>query len=59
MPIVLVQRGGRMLEKPWEGERACPCGGAGMPCPNCNMTDNEPRTPEGFRTDVDKKGWRH
>ena len=48
-------------DKPWEGEHACPCGGAGMPCRNCNMSgdDEDPRLPEGFRTDADKKGWRH
>ena len=31
-------------DKPWEGEHACPCGGAGMPCRNCNMSgDDETR----------------
>ena len=46
-------------EKPWEGEHAC--GGAGMPCPNCNASDEEAalRPPKGFRTIFDKKGWRH
>jgi hypothetical protein len=24
---------------PWEGERACQCGGAGMSYPYCNVTD--------------------
>src|ERR1700754_1750126 len=23
-------------ERSWEGEHACTCGGAGMPCPRCN-----------------------
>jgi hypothetical protein len=48
-------------EKPWGGEHACGCGGAGMPCPNCNVSgdDSSPRPPKGFRTEFDKKGWRH
>jgi hypothetical protein len=42
--------------KPWEGERACNCGGAGAPCPWCNQSDAEhpPRMPDGF----DEKGQR-
>ena len=45
----------------WEGGNACTCGGAGMPCPRCNATlENEtPRLPAGFKTEFDKKGWRH
>jgi hypothetical protein len=48
-------------EKPWDGEHACRCGGAGMPCPNCNPADERtaPRPPKGFRVVLDKKGWRH
>jgi hypothetical protein len=44
--------------KPFDGERACTCGGAGMPCPNCNPAEEGtvPRQPKGSRTDVDKKG---
>jgi hypothetical protein len=47
--------------RPWLGDRACDCGGAGMPCPACNTPDNDdpPRPPEGFKTEVDKDGWRH
>jgi hypothetical protein len=43
--------------KPWEGLRACSCGGAGAPCPWCNPSDAEhpPRMPDGF----DEKGRRH
>jgi len=26
-------------DTPWEGEHACKCGGAGMPCPKCNPSD--------------------
>src|SRR5262249_33759713 len=26
-------------ERPWEGSHACGCGGAGMPCPICNPSD--------------------
>ena len=48
-------------EKPWEGEHACTCGGAGAPCPECNRGNDEdaPRMPSGFRTVFDLKGWRH
>ena len=48
-------------DRPWEGPRACNCGGAGAPCPACNAAgDGEvPRMPEGFRVEVDKDGWRH
>jgi hypothetical protein len=48
-------------ERPWDGPHACSCGGAGAPCPNCNVpVDGEPpRMPEGFRTEVNKDGWRH
>jgi hypothetical protein len=43
---------------PWEGPSACGCGGAGAPCPDCNV-DNPPQLPAGFKVDADKKGWRH
>jgi hypothetical protein len=48
-------------EQPWEGEFACPCGGAGMPCRHCSMSgqDEEPELPAGFETDVKKKGLHH
>ena len=45
-------------DRPWEGERACTCGGAGEPCPDCNKTE-PPRMPQGFKIDADKKGWRN
>jgi hypothetical protein len=47
--------------QPWEGPHACDCGGAGMPCATCNMSDEgtSPRLPDGFKTDIDKDGWRH
>jgi hypothetical protein len=47
--------------RPWQVQHACPCGAAGMPCPNCNVpTDGKrPRMPEGFETDAAKDGWRH
>jgi hypothetical protein len=40
---------------PWAGASACGCGGAGMPCPACNVpADGErPRLPAGFMTDID------
>ena len=25
--------------RPWDGSNACGCGGAGMPCPDCNPFD--------------------
>ena len=48
-------------DRPSESERACPCGGAGAPCPRCNAADGDtpPRLPKGDRTVFDKKGWRH
>src|SRR3979490_1165285 len=48
-------------DRPFEGERDGACGGRGMPCPQCNASDDdtEPRAPKGFKTEVDKKGWRH
>jgi len=44
--------------RPWDGAQACGCGAAGAPCPWCNEGD-PPRMPEGFKTEVDKDGWRH
>jgi len=31
------------------------------PCPVCNRVEGDevPEMPEGFRVDVDEKGWRH
>jgi hypothetical protein len=42
-------------ECPWEGEHACGCGGAGMPCPICNPSDKltPPKMPPGFVDDDD------
>ena len=46
-------------DRPWEGPRACTCGGAGMPCPVCN-TKEPPEMPAGFRVTIDSsKGPRH
>jgi hypothetical protein len=41
-------------DRPWDGPNACFCGGAGMPCPNCNASgpDKRPRLPAGFEPDV-------
>jgi hypothetical protein len=41
--------------KPWHGPRACGCGGAGVPCPKCNVAnaDNPPRLPADFETLAD------
>ncbi|WP_271604939.1 hypothetical protein [Bradyrhizobium sp. CCBAU 11434] len=48
-------------DRPWEGPRARGCGGAGAPCPACNIpADSEtPRILEGYRVELDKDGWRH
>ena len=48
-------------DAPWDGEQACICGGAGMPCPQCNPSDlsHPPRPPAGTHIEFDKDGWRH
>ena len=35
---------------PWEGSRACGCGGGGAPCPDCSPSDvdNPPRMSPDF-----------
>jgi hypothetical protein len=33
--------------RPWGGAHACECGGAGMPCPECNSGE-PPRLPTVF-----------
>jgi hypothetical protein len=45
-------------DTPWEGPHACTCGGAGMPCPRCNLSDQEtpPRLPNGFKVDIESDG---
>jgi hypothetical protein len=37
-------------DRPWEGPKACGCGGAGEPCPDCNKAapDEMPVLPKGF-----------
>ncbi len=42
---------------PFTGDNDC-CGGAGMPCKECNDSDyeNEPRMPEGFQVFANKNG---
>ncbi|SDF02264.1 hypothetical protein SAMN05216337_104283 [Bradyrhizobium brasilense] len=47
-------------DRPWQGERACTCGGAGAPCPACNKANEGemPSLPKGFRATFDKRGWR-
>ena len=50
-------------DKPWGGashrEDACHCGGAGMPCPACNLSDREhrPKMPEGYKEILGRDGW--
>jgi hypothetical protein len=48
-------------ERPWDGPHACGCGAPGEPCPICNVPEGgaAPEMPEGFRVDLDDKGWRH
>ena len=52
-------------DKPWGGASnrpdACHCGGAGAPCLACNPCDREhpPKIPDGYKTILDKDGWRH
>jgi hypothetical protein len=49
-------------DKPWLGDYACECGGAGMPCPVCNHSDADhpPELPEGLEAiamnDNDERG---
>jgi hypothetical protein len=40
-------------DQPFSGPHACRCGGAGMPCPQCNPSseDEPPRLPKGFEPD--------
>jgi hypothetical protein len=47
--------------RPWGDPNGCTCGAAGMPCPRCNRAaeGEEPRMPEGFKTEFDRNGWRH
>jgi hypothetical protein len=47
--------------RPFLGDHACGCGGAGAPCPTCNRTDPDnpndlPDLPEGFVVDVKREG---
>jgi hypothetical protein len=51
----------RHLERPWDGDSACGCGAPCALCPACNAANDRaaPRMPDGFKTDIDKKGWRH
>jgi hypothetical protein len=51
----------RHSESPWDGDQACRCGAPGAPCPACNAANDgeAPRMPSGFKTEVDKKGWRN
>jgi hypothetical protein len=49
-------------DRPWEDSpRSCYCGAPGEPCPICNVPEDgaTPVLPEGFRVDMDDKGWRH
>jgi hypothetical protein len=46
-------------DRPWEGEHACTCGGAGAACARCNAPKEgtAPRPPEGFgRTPTRRAG---
>src|ERR1700730_13077562 len=45
-------------DRPWDAAKACGCGGAGMPCPSCNVSnaDNPRRLPGGFHPDESPDG---
>lgn len=34
-------------DQPWEGPHACTCGRAGMPCPECNHSEDDRRGFQG------------
>jgi hypothetical protein len=42
-------------DQPWGGPHACSCGGAGMPCLQCNKPPEgePPRLPKGFEPDAE------
>jgi hypothetical protein len=43
----------RHPDRPFFGDRACPCGDAGVACPDCNPSEvTVPEMPEGFQEDV-------
>jgi hypothetical protein len=46
----------RYPERPWDGDHACGCGAAGVPCVRFNPSDrdNPPRPPAGMRIEFDK-----
>jgi hypothetical protein len=46
---------------PRRGGANAPVARPARPCPRCNPSDEDaaPRPPKGFRTEFDKKGWRH
>ena len=47
-------------DRPFLGALACTCGGAGIPCPVCNPSDEftEPARPDGFAVDdIRNKDW--
>jgi hypothetical protein len=50
-----------ILTGPLSASAPAPAAGSGAPCPQCNASndDTEPRPPKGFKTEFDKKGWRH
>lgn len=40
-------------DRPFFGDRACTCGGGGMACPECNVSEvTVPEMPEGFQEDA-------
>ena len=45
-------------DRPWQGDRACGCGGAGAPCPACNEAFGHPRVTdaiEEIEADADER----
>jgi hypothetical protein len=44
-------------KRPFFGQRACSCGGAGMACPECNASEvTVPEMPDDFREDAGEAG---
>lgn len=41
-------------DRPWDGPKACGCGGAGEPCPDCNdaAPDELPVLPKDFESTI-------
>jgi len=45
--------------RPRDDPHACSCGGAGAPWYHVPVEGETPQMPDGFKTEIDKDGWRH